>query len=147
MINIFCGIQVDQVKWVINTIRVLYYVQLNVRVPLHTVPFPFNSFDPTINCTCVNHEIIVSGSAREFFRMYNLHTLISSLKILSVLSQKNVMSPFRDFRESQNPPFSSLLIPFPQIIARLTEVIQVKCNCKSDFIFKLIDLNIYHWNG
>ena len=51
-----------------------------------------------------------SGSVREFFCVYNLDTLISSLKILPVLLQKYVVSPFRDFRESQNLPFSSLLI-------------------------------------
>ena len=59
-----------------------------------------------------------SGSARESFRMYNLHTLISSLKILPVLSQKYVMSPFRDFWESQNPTFT--LSHLPPIIIWLT---------------------------
>ena len=35
--------------------------------------------------------------------MYNLDTLISSLKILPVLSQKYAMSPFHDFQDSRRP--------------------------------------------
>jgi len=44
-------------------------------------------FDPTRNCTCINHENIIPCSAGKFFRMYNLHTLIASLRILPVLSK------------------------------------------------------------
>ena len=72
------------------------------------VPFQFNQFESMEDCTCVNHEFIFSGSGQKSFRMYNLHTLISSLKILPVLSQKYVMSPFHDFRESQNPALALL---------------------------------------
>ena len=67
------------------------------------ISFQFNQFESRRDCTCVNHEFIFFCSGQKSFRMYILHTLISSLKILPVLSQKYVMSPFRDFRESQNP--------------------------------------------
>ena len=72
------------------------YYGINIICFLN-VPFQFNQFESMEDCTCVNHEIIFSGSGQKSFRMYNLHTLISSLKILPVLSQKYVMLPFRDF--------------------------------------------------
>ena len=78
---------------------------IKVLPKLVCVPFPFNTFEPTRNCTCVNHENIIPGSGREFFCKYNLHTLISSLKILPVLLQKYVMPLFRNFWESRNPTF------------------------------------------
>ena len=71
-----------------------------------SVPFQLNHFESMEDGTCANHNFF--GSGQKSFRMYILHTLISSLKILPVLSQKYVMSPFRDFRESQNPALSLL---------------------------------------
>ena len=52
--------------------------------------------------------IFVFGSGQKSFRMYILHTLISSLKILPILSQQYVISPFCDFWESQNPALALL---------------------------------------
>ena len=72
------------------------------------IPFQFNQFESMEDCTCVNHEFIFLGSGQKSFRMYILHTLISSLKILPFFLQKYVISPFHDFRESQNPTLALL---------------------------------------
>ena len=49
------------------------------------------------NCAHVNYENIIPGSVQKSLRVHNLHTLMSSLKILQFFSQKYVMLPFRDF--------------------------------------------------
>ena len=83
---------------------------LNVR----HIPFQFDQFESMEDCTCVNHEFIFSGSGQKSFRMYNLHTLISSSKILPVLSQKicDVVLPrLLRVTKSHFGPHSLLLIP------------------------------------
>ena len=50
--------------------------------------FQFNQFESNEDCTCVNREFFLFGSGQKSFRVYILHTLISFLKILPVLSQK-----------------------------------------------------------
>ena len=56
---------------------------------------------------------IIFGSGQKSFRMYILHTLISSLKILPFFSEKCVMSPFCEFWGSHN---LTPLPPFPQLL-------------------------------
>jgi len=90
-------------KFVCRCIKVEFFPFREIQWVGNVVPFQLDQFESMDDCTCVNHEFIFSGSGQKSFRMYILHTLISSLKILPVLSQKYVMSPFRDFRVSQNP--------------------------------------------
>ena len=54
--------------------------------------YVYNQFESTEDCTCVNREFFLFGSGQKSFRMYILHTLISFMKILPVLSQKYVIS-------------------------------------------------------
>ena len=67
----------------------LYFIDKAAQAYL--LPFQFDQFESMDDCTCVNHEFIFSGSGQKSFRMYNLHTLISSLKILPVLVDNEVL--------------------------------------------------------
>ena len=55
------------------------------------------------DCTCVNHEFIFSGSGQKSFRMYNLHTLISSLKILPAYNKSHPTLPRLSLSTSSIP--------------------------------------------
>ena len=57
-----------------------------------SIPFRCNQFWRWKNYIYENDENIILCSVKKSLRMYNLHTLISSLKILPVLSQKYGMS-------------------------------------------------------
>ena len=50
-----------------------------------TIPFPFNIFDPTSNCTCVNHEFIFYFHTSKFtYILMLLSTLLVHLTYLPI---------------------------------------------------------------